>query len=452
MVKSPCFACQRARQFKEIRVPLIHIHRSIFVVAVSLSLGAALPVFAQTALPPAPGAVSKGNLSAASLIREALDIAGRTKRARPVVVHGAAALLPSLTGADRDALTARWLGYATAPSLPRDARSNALASFFDVAARADTDFAEKIALRTPDAAARSGALLQISRAVGNMQVLNMNWRRADDLLGRALVAARQEPAALPRARALVFGAYRASELNPARVESALGEAQGQVDALPNGREKDYLLLELSGAAAQFNLTGARNLAARIGDGDLKTLAGARIGLSEISQTSLREATSDRVRALATAAAPYDSRALPTLLRLPAQPDVVKAVSQTLPPIYPSARPAIDISQLETLWDYSQKAPAGVYRDQLQSRLARLMVLQDLWRGRDWGKQLAWKGGRVQVGAFLKQVLEARQSSLRAGALQDVAKTDADAAYAQAEKLPAPARAEALLLLAGQVLG
>ncbi len=433
-------------------MPLNHINRSIVsvpVVAVALSLGVALPVLAQTDLPPAPApsTVSKGNLSAASLVKEALDIAGRVQGARPVVVRGAAGLLPRLPKADRDALTAHWLRYATSPTVARGARGDALAAFFDVAARADANYAEKIALQAPDAAARSGGLLQVSRAVSRM-----DWQRADDLLGSALRAAHEEPDALLRARALVFGAYRASELNPARVEETLKDAQRQVDALPNGKEKDYLLLELSGAAAQYDLPNARKLVGRIEDKDLKTLATARVGLSEISQTSLRESTTDRVRALATAAAPYDSRALPTLLQLPTEPDVLKAVSQTLPPIYPSAHPAIDASQLETLWDYSQKAPEGVYRDELQSRLARLMVLSDLWRGRDWGKQLAWKGGRVQVGAFLKQVLEARQSQLHAGALQDTAKTDADAAYAQTKKLAPAARAEALLLLAGQVLG
>lgn len=81
-----------------------------------------------------------------------------------------------------------------------------------------------------------------------------------------------------------------------------------------------------------------------------------------------------------------------------------------------------------------------------------MVLSDLWRGRDWGKQLAWKGGRVQVGAFLKSVLEARQSQLGAAQLQDTAQKNVGAAYNQAQRLAPAARAEALLLLAGQVLG
>ncbi|RYX83750.1 hypothetical protein EON83_13325 [bacterium] len=418
--------------------------------AALLLLSATLPTLAQSDLPPAPSAaadMAQGDLSASSLTGEAIAIAEANPAARVAVTRTAAALLPRLPGEARDDLSRRWLAIAMSSSVPRNVRTDALAAFFDVAARTDAVFAERFALGTPDAAARAGGLIQVSRAVGGK-----NWLKADELLVSAMRAARSEPELTPRARALVFAAYRASELNPARQEEAVREASSQVNLIGTSAVKDNLLTELSGAAARYDLQLARTLASRISDAGLKNLATARIGLAEISQTSLRSTTTQRVQALATAAAPYDARALPVLLQLPAQPDVLKAISQTLPAIYPSARPAIETSQLEVLWDYAGKAPAGVYRDQLQSRLARLMVTKDLWRGRDWGKQLSWKGGRIQVGAFLKDVLEARRSKVGAAQLQDTAQRDVRTAYNQSKGLAAPARAEALLLLAGQVLG
>jgi hypothetical protein len=406
------------------------------------------PAAPPTSLPPAPtDTASTGALSAPSLIGEALTIARQHPEARVVVTRTAAALLPRLPVASRNPLSANWLGLAMSPQVARPIRSDAFAAFFDVAAKADPAFARRFALMTPDYAARAGGLMQVSRVLGQT-----NWRLADTSLGEAIDAARLEPALLPRARALVFAAYRAGELNPARQSDTLREATSQVSVIQNPRERDALLTELAGAAARFDLTKARNLAGQITDPNLKNLAAARIGLTEISQTTLQKSTADRVQALATAAAPYDVRALPVLMQLPAQPDVLKAIAQTLPPIYPTAQPSIDTSQLESLWDYTSKAPGGVYRDQLQSRLARLMVTRDLWRGRDWGKQLSWKGGRVQVGAFLKNVLEARQSQLGVAQLQDTAQRDATGAYNQTRTLAPAARAEALLLLAGQVLG
>lgn len=420
-------------------------------VAAWLLLGATSSGLARSNLPPAPvgsssSNVAQGDLSASSLVGEALGIAQNDGSARVVVTRGAAALLPRLPQPQRDELSRRWLAIATSSSVPRDVRSDALAAFFDVAARSDANFAERFAMQTPDAAARAGGLIQVSRAVERF-----NWIKADELVALAIRAAREEPEPLPRARALVFAAYRAGELNPARQEDTVREASSQVNLIGNSLEKDNLLSELAGAASRFDLQLARTMASRISDGDLKNLTGARIGLSEISQTSLRGTTTERVQALATAAAPYDARALPVLLQLPAQPEVIRAISQTLPPIYPAARPAIDTSQLETLWDYAGRAPAGVYRDQLQSRLARLMVTKDLWRGRDWGKQLAWKGGRIQVGAFLKSVLEARQSQLGAANLQDTARRDVRTAYEETQNLAPAERAEALLLLAGQAM-
>ena len=81
-----------------------------------------------------------------------------------------------------------------------------------------------------------------------------------------------------------------------------------------------------------------------------------------------------------------------------------------------------------------------------------MVLHDLWRGRDWGKQLAWKGGRVQVGAFLKEVMTARRSVVRAEALQDTSTANVNRAIVQSRSLAPAARVESLLLIAGQLLG
>ena len=406
---------------------------------------ASIPAPALTALPESPPAAQ-----AAFLVDEAFDIASRNPEARPVVVKTAAALLPRLGTSDdamgRESLVARWMRFAQSDSISRAARLDAMSSFFDVAARTDAAFARSWALKTPDAAARAGAFLAISRAVESK-----NWTQADADAVLAQQAARGEEDPLSRARALVFVAYRMSELSPARTEIALQDATKSVRALPVGAARDNLNAELTGAQARFDLKSARTLAGTIENERLRTLAGARINIVEISQTTLTDRSAQRVQALATAAAPYDSRALPYLLQLPPEESVLKAVSQTLPPVYVSAQPAIETSQLERLWDYSQKAPAGAYRDQLQSRLARLMVTKDLWRGRAWGQQLGWKGGRIQVGAFLKDVLNQRQSTLKAGALQDVAKRNVGAALEQARTLPPAASAEAVLLLAGQIL-
>ena len=82
-----------------------------------------------------------------------------------------------------------------------------------------------------------------------------------------------------------------------------------------------------------------------------------------------------------------------------------------------------------------------------------MVLHDLWRGRDWGKQLTWKGGRVQVGSFLQSVATARRSQLRlrAAPLQDLAGRNVSRAILEARSLQPAPRVEALLLIAGQIL-
>ena len=430
--------------------------RALRAVLLTLAFAPALKV-AHAQLPPLPPAPVNQPLpegpnanQAAFLINEAFNVAGSNAAARPVAVKTAASLLARLPESDgnagREQLTQRWFGFAQSSDVSQSQRTDALASFFDAASRADADYALRWAMATRDAAARAGALLNVSRALPDAQ-----WSRADGLAVDAARAARQEPDALRRARALVYVADRMTEFSPARAQDSIGEARREIAGL-TGADRDNLTAELIPAVARYDVNMARTMVDTIGNADLKNLAGARVNLAEASLSTVTTRTKDRVQLLATAAAPYDNRALPFLVKLPADPSVLKAISETLPPVYASARPAIDVARLESLWEYSQKAPEGVYRDQLQSRLARLMVTQDLWRGRDWGKQLTWKGGRVQVGAFLKDVLAYRSSQLNVGPLQDVAKGDVATALAQARKLNPVARTEALLLLAGQILG
>ena len=413
---------------------------------------------ARAQLPPLPPAPVDQPLpdgpnvdQAAFLISEAFDIAGRDAAARPIAVTTAASLLPRLPESSRDVgrdqLTQRWFNYAQSSDVSRQTRADAFASFFDAASKADPDYALRFATATKDDAARAGALLSVSRALPDAQ-----WSRADRLAADAARAARAETDPLRRARALVYVADRMTEFSPARAQDSINEAAREVAALDSTSERDNLTAELIPAVSRYDVNMARKLVGGIQNPDLKNLAGARVNLAEASLSSVTTRTADRVQLLATAAAPYDNRALPFLVKLPPDASVLKAISETLPPIYASARPAIDEARLESLWDYSKKAPEGVYRDQLQSRLARLMVTQDLWRGRDWGKRLSWKGGRIQVGAFLKDVLAYRSSQLKVGALQDVAKGDIQAGLTQARRLGPVERTEALLLLAGQILG
>ena len=438
--------------------PFNHRSRALRSVLLMLAFAPAVCGVSQAQLPPLPPAPVDRPLpdgpnvdQAAFLIDEAFAIANRTPAARPVAVKTAASLLAPLPESagnlGREQLTERWFKFAQSNDVSRATRVDAYSSFFDAASRADADYALRWALAVRDDAARAGALISVSRALPDAQ-----WSRADRLLADAARAARGESDPLRRARALVYVADRATEFSPARAQDSILVARREIAGLNDASDRDTLTAELIPAVARYDINGARELVGGIGDPDLKNIAGARVNIAEASLSTVTTRTADRVQLLATAAAPYDNRALPFLVKLPAEPSVLKAISETLPPIYASARPAIDVARLESLWDYSQKAPEGVYRDQLQSRLARLMVLQDLWRGRDWGKQLAWKGGRVQVGAFLKDVLAYRSSELKAGALQDVAKGDVAAALAQARRLGPVERTEALLLLAGEVLG
>jgi hypothetical protein len=406
---------------------------------------AAAPAAPAADAPAAPPSEERQR-QAAALISEAITIAERNPEARVVVARGAAGLIPRLDGELRDGLPTRWVRLVESEYVPSGVRTVAYSTFFDVASREDVDFTAEMALALPNAAARAGAFVDLSEATEKS-----NWTQANEYVTMARQAARREADPSERARALTFVAYRAATLNPDLRAEAVTEASSAVRALHDQGMRDYLLADVAGAAAKFDLGLARKIAADISDEKFRNLAQARANISEVSQTTLMTSTSERIAALAKAAAPYDMRAVPILLQLPAQTDVLKALADALPPIYPSARPAIEASLLERMWTYTSAAEASVYRDQLQSRLARLMVLHDLWRGRDWGKQLAWKGGRIQVGAFLKTVLEARQSRVHAMPLHELAKRNINRALVNARILPPAGRAEALLLIAGQIL-
>ena len=395
---------------------------------------------AETA-PSNPEAVAR----ATGFIAQALSIAEKNSAARVAVVRGAASLV-SQTGATwREGLTSRWLRLVQSPQVSRNVRSDAYAAFFEAATRVNRGYARRLALQIPDASARVSALLALSQDNG------AHWTRSVNYIGMARRAALQETDSLRKARALTFIAVRLSSLDPVTRESAVLDAWTQTRRLASSRARDYLLAENVGAAAKFDMKLATRIAAEVSDANLKNLAQARINMAELSQTLLTASSTDRVAALAKAVVRYDVRAVPILIQLPPQADVLKALSDSLPPIYVTARHSIDADLLERMWNYSVKATPSVQRDELQSRLARLMVTQDVWRGRSWGKSLAWKGGRVQVGAFIKAVLQSRRAQVKAMSLQDVAKRNVDAAIKQAQTLPPVARAEALLLIAGQLL-
>ena len=399
---------------------------------------------------PVPGAEappsSEQARQAADLIAEAITLAERNASARVTVTRSAAALLPRLEGERRRTLTDRWIRIAMSGNVPRHIRANAFSSFFDVASRTDIDFTRAVAMSLPDAAARAGGFLALSEAT-----TRSDWHQSTKYTEMAQQAARREPQLLPRARALIFIAHRLVLNRPERAEAAIVEASSHTRQLRPSRERDSLLAEVVGAAAKYDLALARRIAGDISEPGLQGLAAARINLAEISQTSLTSTTSDRIAALAKAAAPYDIRAVPILLQLPADPEVLKAIADALPAIRATSQAPVSVSLLERMWDYASRADASSYRDQLQSRLARLMVLQDLWRGRAWGKRLPWQGGRIQVGAFLHSVAAARRSGLRAAPLQDLAERSVSRAIFEARTMPPAARAEALLLIAGQVL-
>ena len=429
----------------------------LLVAAVLVPAFAFAPAFtpavsAQNTLP-AP-ASSPSASRATRLVSEAFDVANSNGVARANAVRGAAALLPRLPSTDREALYGRWLKLAMSPGVSRSVRLGALDSFFDVAARADLAFARQKAMSLPDPAGRAGAFIQLSRASYPQDFIAAN---ADSQ--RALRAARQEPSYTVKAKVLTYAAVYIAALNPATRRAAVYEASNAVKLLAPSRTRDSLLAEIVGAASKFDLVLARNIVGGIANEKLRGLANARVNLAEVSQTTLTVSTQDRIKALAAAAAPYDPRTIPILLDLPPQGDVLKVISDALPQISPKAVPSVDISLLERVWDYSARLEPSVYRDQLQSRLARLMVLQDPARGRQWGKRLTWKGGRVQVGSFLNAVLSERVKATATPTakaslfnLTNVSDKSVESALLQARSLSPQARVEALLLIAGQLVG
>jgi hypothetical protein len=187
----------------------------------------------------------------------------------------------------------------------RSVRSNAFSDFFDEASQRDAAFTRSIANMVPDASARAGGFLQLSeRAERN------DWRTASELATLAQRAARQETSARERARAMTFVAHRLAVLDPELRMQAVVDASSNVRLLAPGRDRDYLMAEVVGAAAKFDLGLARRVANDIGDEGLKNLAQARVNLSEASQTTLSVSTADRIAALAKSAARYDVRAVP----------------------------------------------------------------------------------------------------------------------------------------------
>lgn len=428
--------------------------RTTFILSLTCGLSASVLTLVAPAqeLPPAPvgpgesAAISEDRLNlATNLIGEALTVANQNPAARSAAVRGAAGLIPRLSGAARQRLFLRWMNLAN--SLDPEARSQAMSSFFDVAAMNDPNYASTVAKSISRPADRAAGYLALSQVF-----YHRNWDRSNQYVLLAQRAARSENDPLMRARSLTFVAQQMALVNPVERPGAVREALTAVRRVNSVRERDYLMSEVVTAAAKFDLPTARRLTADISDVRLRNIASARANLSEISQTTLSETTADRISKLAQASARYDQRALPILLQLPATPDVFRALSDALPPIYPSATPTISPMLLERMWKFTEAAEASVFRDQLQSRLARLMVLHDLWRGRAWGQQLAWKGGRVQVGAFLKDVIAYRHSTLRVEPLQQMAQNNVQRAIKEARTLPPIPRVEALLLIAGQVLG
>jgi hypothetical protein len=207
-----------------------------------------------------------------------------------------------------------------------------------------------------------------------------------------------------------------------------------------------------GSAAKFDIALAQRIAASIETADLKTVADARVTLAQATATmAVKKEDPERVATIVKSVTRYDTSFIPILLQLPATPEVFQALGDALPPIYPGATPAVDASTLENIWAYSEKAEPSVYRDQLQSRTARLMALHDLWRGREWGQKLAWEGGRNQIAEFVQATIRARESQLNAEPLHALTESDTNRAILQARALAPSEHVEALLLIAGQVL-
>jgi hypothetical protein len=181
-------------------------------------------------------------------------------------------------------LTRRWIRILESPNsanvVPRSIRLDAYSSFFDVASRTDPGFARRIALTLPDAAARAGALINISEATERA-----NYPGAVDAALLAQQAARKEPALRERARALTYVAHRMVNLDAQGSDAAIVEASSQARLIATPGARDYLLAEVVGAASRNDLPLARRIAGSISDPELKNLANARINITEASQST-----------------------------------------------------------------------------------------------------------------------------------------------------------------------
>ena len=389
---------------------------------------------------------------AAALVDEAIAVAARNPEARVALARGAAALLPQLEGRTRQGLVNRWLPLVTSSAVPRDVRLASMSAFFDVATRSnapdDLTFARDVAMMLPDAAARAGAFLRLSEAAEKT-----NWEQAAEFGALAQRAARQEPDLTLRARALAFIATRLASLNPETREAAVIEASSQARLIQTSSLRDALLAEIVGAAAKFDIAMAQRIAAGIENENYKKLATARVAVAQTQATfAVKKPDADRIAEIVNGVQRYDSSFIPVLLQLPATPEVFQALGSALPGVYPDAPRAIDASTLERVWNFTQNAEPSVYRDQLQSRVARLMVLQDLWRGRAWGQQLAWEGGRTQIAQFVNSTVRVRESQLKSEPLRARAVSNLNGAIYSTRVLAPSERVESLLLIAGQVLG
>lgn len=384
---------------------------------------------------------------AANLIEEAIAVAYRNPEARPALAR-AAALLPKLQGRTRLGLTIRWAELVSTSAVPRELQLSAFSAFFDAAARTDVDYGRRIALMLPDAAARAGAFVRLSEGV-----VKKDWSEAAELGALAQRAARQEPDLVLRARSQAYVANHLATLNPETREAAIVEASSTARLITaNPRLRDSLLAGVAGSAAKFHVPLAQRIAGSIETVELQNVANSRITLAQATATmAVKKDDPERVATIVKNVTRYDTSFIPILLQLPATPEVFQALGDALPPIYPGAVPAVDASTLERIWAFAEKAEPSVYRDQLQSRLARLMVLHDLWRGREWGRQLAWEGGRNQIANFVEATIRARESELRAEPLRLVAVSDSNRAIWQARQMAPIERVEALLLIAGQIL-
>lgn len=427
--------------------------------------GVSAPLLAQQAIPvpvplekDAPAATTDAAATvrprheqAAQLIDEAITVARRNPTARPALARGAAALLPKLDPGAREEQSTRWLDTISNSSVSRGAQLAALSSFFGVLSRnggaEDLAFGRELALTLPDATARTGAFIQLSEAASKT-----SWDQASELARLAQRAARQETNPRLRARALAYVAARMAVIDPAERTAAVVEASTYARRVTRSGQRDVLLAEVVGAAAKFDIGLAQRVATGIENENFKNLATARIAVAQLqSGFAVKKPDADRIAEIVQGVPRYDTSFIPVLLQLPPSPAVFEALGDALPMIYPDAPLAIEANTLERVWNYAESAEEDVYRDQLLSRVARLMVLHDLWHGREWGRQLPWEGGRNQIARFVDETVKARESRLHSEQLREQTLANVNDAILSTRQFRPSERVEGLLLIAGQLL-